>query len=219
MAMRYAAWSNANESASVAHDDWAPGLGGIQHLDEAERRRIRETKTVPPHKCCTSPYWLYRIYQDTVVDVPGVLDAAESLVSGWAWDLPRGGVAAEPAFARAPARVTRVRCGAVAVGTGERRQLGINVTFDAPWTASILVGSARKQPAQYYEVYVEELQKAWSTTDTFVTITGDELGASRKYGVWVRAVLEAQPAEEGRQAEQMREPQYGPFSEKAKCET
>ena len=27
------------------------------------------TKTVPQHICCKSPYWLYRIYQDTEVNI------------------------------------------------------------------------------------------------------------------------------------------------------
>ena len=40
--------------------------GGIKHLPKEQQENILNTKTVPQHKCCVDPYWLYRIYQDTV---------------------------------------------------------------------------------------------------------------------------------------------------------
>ena len=34
--------------------------------------RIVSLETVPPHKCCEDPVWLYKIYQDTSVDVEAI---------------------------------------------------------------------------------------------------------------------------------------------------
>jgi hypothetical protein len=32
--------------------------------------QVERTPYVPLHQCCNDPYWLYRIYSDTRVDVP-----------------------------------------------------------------------------------------------------------------------------------------------------
>ena len=74
----YRAWANANESASVTHPDWPPRLGGIAHLDVEEQERIMAQEEVPPHKCCSDPAWLFRAYQDTVVDIDAVIDLIRS---------------------------------------------------------------------------------------------------------------------------------------------
>lgn len=37
------------------------------------RELVLNTTTVPQHKCCSSPFWLYRIYQDTTANVDEVV--------------------------------------------------------------------------------------------------------------------------------------------------
>lgn len=58
------------------HPENSPSHGGLDHLAPEERQQILETTTVPPHLCCTNPYWLFRIYQDTFVDI----DEIENLI-------------------------------------------------------------------------------------------------------------------------------------------
>ncbi|KAJ3292762.1 Protein O-linked-mannose beta-1,4-N-acetylglucosaminyltransferase 2 [Rhizoclosmatium sp. JEL0117] len=72
MHLVYRAWENKHPENSVSHPDWPEALGGISHLPLDEQTKILETPTVPPHKCCVDPYWLFRIYQDTIVDIPEV---------------------------------------------------------------------------------------------------------------------------------------------------
>ncbi len=43
-------------------------------MSAQEREWVLQNKTVPPSICCASPYWLYRIYQDTRVTIPEILD-------------------------------------------------------------------------------------------------------------------------------------------------
>jgi protein O-mannose beta-1,4-N-acetylglucosaminyltransferase len=74
MDLTYRAWENPDESASVGHPHKHELHGGLDHLSEEERQKVLNTKTVPPHKCCSSPYWLYRIYQDTIVNIKQVLE-------------------------------------------------------------------------------------------------------------------------------------------------
>ncbi|KAJ3141446.1 Protein O-linked-mannose beta-1,4-N-acetylglucosaminyltransferase 2 [Physocladia obscura] len=72
MNLVYRAWENTHPENSVSHPDWSEDLGGIQHLSQEEQDKILSTPTVPLHLCCVDPYWLFRIYQDTVVDIPEI---------------------------------------------------------------------------------------------------------------------------------------------------
>jgi hypothetical protein len=56
----------------VTHPTWPRLLGGLGHLPAAEQARVHAQVPVPPHLCCEDPAWLYRIYQDTDVDVAAV---------------------------------------------------------------------------------------------------------------------------------------------------
>lgn len=68
----YRAWENRDESASIPHPDRAKLAGGLNHLPASDRQLIMQTKTVKPHLCCEDPTWLYRIYQDTLVNLKEV---------------------------------------------------------------------------------------------------------------------------------------------------
>lgn len=69
MDLVYRAWENKDESASKSFPDRKKHFGGLMHLPEAERSSIMQSKMVKPHLCCSDPTWLYRIYQDTLVNV------------------------------------------------------------------------------------------------------------------------------------------------------
>jgi protein O-mannose beta-1,4-N-acetylglucosaminyltransferase len=74
MELVYRAWENKYEDASIGYTDRNPLHGGIDHLSKEERDKVLSTKTVPEHLCCSNPYWLYRIYQDTRVNIKEVLN-------------------------------------------------------------------------------------------------------------------------------------------------
>lgn len=68
----YRAWENKHHSNTVEHPDRSMFQGGINHLPLKQRQAILNSNTVPPHQCCTDPYWLFRIYQDTRVNISEV---------------------------------------------------------------------------------------------------------------------------------------------------
>jgi len=49
-------------------------MGGLEHLSEKEQKKIIDSNTVPTHFCCEDPYWLYKIYQDTFVDIDEIVN-------------------------------------------------------------------------------------------------------------------------------------------------
>jgi hypothetical protein len=65
---------------NIMHPENPPSHGGLDHLPSQERQLILDTKAVPPHLCCTDPYWLFRIYQDTFVNIEEIEDL---IASGW----------------------------------------------------------------------------------------------------------------------------------------
>ena len=86
MGLDYVAWVNRIEANNVYHTDRTPDMGGIDHLPSVERAKILNTKTVPEHKCCMDAYWLFRIYQDTVVDIPELMSVISARIKDRAWN-------------------------------------------------------------------------------------------------------------------------------------
>lgn len=74
MQLGYRAWACMDPKAVVGHPERAADKGGIRHLPEAEQKAILDSTTIEPHLCCSNPYWLHRIYQDTRVNVQQVIN-------------------------------------------------------------------------------------------------------------------------------------------------
>lgn len=67
--MTYRMWKNNDAKASFCQMGQRKNFHGIAAQDFLNAISL---KTVPPHVCCGNPYWLIRIYQDTVVNVPEI---------------------------------------------------------------------------------------------------------------------------------------------------
>lgn len=77
MNISYAAWENKWIENTVTHPENPANLGGISHLTVSEQDRIMKSHRVGEHVCCHNPEWLFRIYQDTYVDIPSALDVVQ----------------------------------------------------------------------------------------------------------------------------------------------
>ena len=65
----YRSWRNTDRSKTVTHPDRPQDLGGIHHLSAEQQAIIGDSVEVTQHLCCSDPAWLFRIYQDTVIDL------------------------------------------------------------------------------------------------------------------------------------------------------
>ncbi|KAG8196331.1 hypothetical protein JTE90_013816 [Oedothorax gibbosus] len=74
----YVAWENTVEANTYPHPEYPSHLGGLGDLSKEESDLVKRS-VVTPFLCCDNPVWLYRIYQDTVVDIDSF---TISLVSG-----------------------------------------------------------------------------------------------------------------------------------------
>ena len=77
--LQYVAWKNVIQENSKAHPERIPQEGGISHLPISLQKEIKLSNQVPQHLCCDNPFWLYRIFQDTFVDIKSLRKIIESL--------------------------------------------------------------------------------------------------------------------------------------------
>ena len=160
---------------SVTHPSAPPEVGGIDHLERNEQDRIMRSPEVPLHLCCKDPEWLFRIYQDTIVDVPAVIalirDAVDELhASATSTSLPR----------LHPTEVRQLAC-------HQDDGPGLSVSWAPPWNVDYIPA-----PDLKYEVWIHESgfdnYTAWilfETSHQFV----DRLKSNTWYLMWVRCLV------------------------------
>ncbi|XDV39776.1 hypothetical protein PO909_008965 [Leuciscus waleckii] len=142
MDLQYVAWRNTLEKNTVTYPDRPWDQGGIVHLDKEEQERILASKDVPRHLCCRNPEWLFRIYQDTIVDIASFLDVLrESLKKP---NLKKAKVASTVH----PGRVREPKCQTSVQATNEAK---LSVSWQIPWNLKYL-----KVKEVKYEVWIQE---------------------------------------------------------------
>lgn len=143
MDLHYLSWRNTLEENTVTHPDRPWEQGGIAHLEKEERERILASKDVPRHLCCRNPEWLFRIYQDTLVDIPSLLKVL------------REGLKTRPSLRKAkpastvhPGRVREAQCQTSVQAANEAK---LTVSWQIPWNLKYL-----KVREVKYEVWIQE---------------------------------------------------------------
>ncbi|CAL9705237.1 unnamed protein product [Knipowitschia caucasica] len=143
MELHYISWRNDLEENTVTHPDRPWEQGGISHLEKAEQERILVSKDVPRHLCCRNPEWLFRIYQDTLVDIPSFLDALKE------------GLKTKPILKKSktatmvhPGRVREPQCQTSVQTSAEAK---LTVSWQMPWNLKFL-----KVREVKYEVWIQE---------------------------------------------------------------
>lgn len=143
MDLHYISWRNNIEENTITHPDRPWEQGGIIHLEKAEQERILASKDVPRHLCCRNPEWLFRIYQDTLVDIPSFLETLKE------------GMKTKPILKKSktailvhPGRVREPQC-QTSVQTSNEAKL--SVSWQIPWNLKFL-----KVREVKYEVWIQE---------------------------------------------------------------
>lgn len=78
--LRYVHWQNQLRENTVGHPEYEAHLGGLRELDARRRFEVLSTdEPLAPFRCCEEPRFLYRIYQDTLVDVDSLKHQLDSL--------------------------------------------------------------------------------------------------------------------------------------------
>lgn len=153
-------------------------------MDPEEREKVKTTLDVPMHKCCTSPYWLYRIYQDTIVDltevsnliVEGLVESKKNVLANLdSVDWHRSKIL--------PLPVSDMFC----MDYMSNRPGELWVAWYPPWNNAKVVG---------YDVHVLNSDQVYSTVDPRLGVSGFETG--EKVRIRIRARTANSVGEYGR---------------------
>jgi protein O-mannose beta-1,4-N-acetylglucosaminyltransferase len=179
MDLQYVAWRNMMPENTVTHPERPWDQGGITHLDRAEQARILQSREVPRHLCCRNPEWLFRIYQDTKVDIPSLIQTIRRVVKG------RPGPRKQKwTVSLYPGKVRQARCQASAQGAAEAR---LTVSWQIPWNLKYL-----KVREVKYEVWLQE-QGENTYVPYILALQNHTFTESIKpfttYLVWVRCIF------------------------------
>lgn len=195
MELQYVAWQNTEDKNTITYPERSWEQGGIAHLDVVEQERITKSKEVPRHLCCRNPEWLFRIYQDTKVDVPSLIKVIRGVVT------TKPGTRKQK-FANGlyPGKVRECKCLASSAGTTTTK---LSVSWQIPWNLKYL-----KVRDVKYEVWIQE--QGENTYMPYILsyqnhTFSENIKASTTYLVWIRCIFN--------------KTLHGPFAEVLVCKT
>lgn len=188
----YKSWRNSNISNTITHMHRPWETGGISHLSEAEQRHILDSPEVPLHLCCRNPEWLFRIYQDTIVDIFSLLTVVrtamierESLTNK-DYELLKP----DRYFRITPSLVQQILCENQTSHHNIRsiKSPSLKISWVPPWNVEYILSDNIK-----YEVWLQEQGSdhytAWILSQTSYHFTTG-LKFNSKYFVWIRCILD-----------------------------
>ncbi|XP_075068507.1 protein O-linked-mannose beta-1,4-N-acetylglucosaminyltransferase 2 [Mixophyes fleayi] len=195
MELQYVAWQNMEEVNTIAYPERPWEQGGIVHLDAVEQERIMKSKEVPRHLCCRNPDWLFRVYQDTRVDVSSLIQVIRSVVK-----TKPGSRKQKWANGLYPGKVRESRCQASVPGASVTK---LSVSWQIPWNLKYL-----KVRDVKYEVWIQE--QGENTYMPYILsyqnhTFSENIKPSTTYLVWIRCIFN--------------KTLLGPFAEVLVCKT
>jgi protein O-mannose beta-1,4-N-acetylglucosaminyltransferase len=170
MRLAYKSWVNIHPEKNIAHPNKTADVGGIVHLPAEEQKRIIDLGTVPTHLCCKDPVWLYRIYQDTIVDINELLRVIDEGLTE-SHDIVND---KKPLYQVAPAGVEHLYCETVQ-RPDEEEAYDLKVSWSLPWN---------NVPAPEYGLWVHQIFAELVSNTTSLTLEHCEFG--QDYDLWVR---------------------------------
>ena len=171
MRLTYKSWTNYHPEKSIAHPNRTADVGGIAHLPVEDQKRIMDLGSVPPHLCCKDPVWLFRIYQDTIVEINELLRVIDEGLTE-SHDII---VDKKPLYQVAPAGVENLYCETIQRTEGEEIVHDLKVSWSQPWN---------NVPAPEYGLWVHQIFQELVSNTTSLTLQHCDFG--QDYDLWVR---------------------------------
>eukprot|EP00794_Sanderia_malayensis_P018720 gene18720-20609_t len=178
LGLNYVAWRNNNLLNTKGYPHRPQWLGGLQHLKKEKQDDVMNASDIPQHLCCDNPYWLYKIYQDTIVDIPSLEKQITEMTN--LNEIPAAVKLDDGHFTMInPDVVRNVSC--VLKAEGNARSL--RISWQEPVNSKFLAGDF------VYQVLVQEgsdeaLIIAYELTDTLLVL--DKSNTRLPCRVWLR---------------------------------
>ncbi|OQV16619.1 Protein O-linked-mannose beta-1,4-N-acetylglucosaminyltransferase 2 [Hypsibius exemplaris] len=161
----YRAWENPDPAKSHPHPEYPVHHGGFvldatRKIPEQQQAEIVSNVPVKPHRCCKDPAFLFRMYQDTVVDLPGFIRTAWEAFTQRQERLKNRKTESSNATAAtfSPAEVKNLNC-------SYRPGKGVfHVDWEEPWNRAFLGGATNG--GEFRMRYLVRVQPAGATEYT-----------------------------------------------------
>lgn len=154
----YYSWTNPLKHNTVfPNDNYPPKYGGLSHLTEQQQQSIRESIDQPlkPFLCCDNPHWLYRIYQDTVIDIKLFNDAFIRKDQQMSTALNEE----KNEYQFQISEIENLHCTSIV----ENGQTKLNITWTAPWNLPLALNCSLLNVINdyyHYEIAVQAVDSA-----------------------------------------------------------
>lgn len=183
MEMVYRSWTNTHIDNNIPHPEYPEHHGGLASFSKEKQESILNATTVPSHLCCTDPYWLFRIYQDTIVDMPELLAIATDAIIESSEHMNVSERLEEIHIVPAMIKNTLKWSLVVHASDSNETQLPppvIALTWDAPWN----VRSVEK-----YGIWVHQTYQEYYSTEPSILLTDvcDRVASNATIEIWVRS--------------------------------
>lgn len=174
LGITYAAWQNVMKNKTITHPDRTREEGGIRHLDEVMQDKIMKTDEIPQHLCCEDPYWLFHIYQDTIVDTESFNYVMSDILDQMKFHETDN----TERIKKFPGKVKKVLC---KIPDNEK---GVFVTWKPPWNIQFYQDVS-------YEVWFHDGENymAYSLQNATQHVFSDNITPHTSYSIYVRGII------------------------------
>jgi protein O-mannose beta-1,4-N-acetylglucosaminyltransferase len=168
----YRSWANTHTHHNIMHPEYPSQRGGVSDLPADQILNILQTNPIPSHICCSNKYWLFRVYQDTIVDLEEIFALAQSAIDE-SKRLPI------PVFHTKVLEASALEnCKCIFVYKNEIK-LSIRVTWGNPWNGV--------QP-DYYEVWETHTFKKHKSQGHEIDITDPDIVSQQLIKIMITGV-------------------------------
>ncbi|XP_028391693.1 protein O-linked-mannose beta-1,4-N-acetylglucosaminyltransferase 2-like [Dendronephthya gigantea] len=189
MDIRYRSWQNKFKNNTIVYPNRSKTEGGIIHLDKETQTEIINMDDVPPHLCCNDPYWLFRIYQDTAVDIPSFIGVLRNALNEVKKTQKRKYIK------KYPGKIRSILCKCLISKDG----VSLFVSWEGSWNMQFYNNIS-------YEVWIQDTSDqnymAYLLSGVTEHTFHDNITYNTTYSIWIRGVINDN---------------YGPFSNSCTC--
>ena len=193
MDITYSSWQNNIKNNTVVHPNRTKSEGGIMHLDRDMQGNILNTEEVPKHLCCNDPHWLFRIYQDTTVEIPTFIEVMKTALNKTKKAKKRDNVK------NYPGKTRNVFCKSLEL----ENRVALFVAWEPSWNMQFYNFSHVSHEVWIQDVF-DQNYKAYSLQGVTEHTFDENIKHDTSYSIWVRGVINENT---------------GPFSDVCTCST
>ena len=194
MDITYSSWQNNIKNNTVVHPNRTKSEGGIMHLDRDMQRNILNTEEVPRHLCCNDPHWLFRIYQDTTVEIPIFIEVMKN-----ALNKTKRAIKKRDNVKHYPGKTRNVFCKSLEM----ENRVALFVAWEPSWNMQFYNSSDVSHEVWIQDV-LDQNYKAYSLQGVTEHKFDENIKRDTLYSIWVRGVINENT---------------GPFSDVCTCST